>query len=200
MSSSDNPPEPTSEEKSLLPPVKPLRIDSTPRNGLNSRSDETVPAGGDSNVPVFKKLVNADDDLVGLIAYGLYKQNKHEWLATFEKSCGRRPGADEFTAYVLGEGTTRRVTAYRRLAEALLSGRTLGAEQPRQAMRVFEPGAPVDPAARPAAARRLEEARRLDEVKPRLKTGRNGLYYSLFIAAVAVVCVWLLAHFGIVKV
>jgi hypothetical protein len=195
-----NAPEPVSEEKPLLPPVRPLRIDSPPRNDPSSRSDDTAPAAGNGSVPVFKKLVNADDDLVGLIAYGLYKQNKYEWLAAFEKSCGRRPGADEFTAYALGEGTPRRVTAYRSLAETFLSGRPLGPELPRQPPRRLESGAPAEPAARSAGSRRLEEAPPLEQAKPRPRTGHSGLFYALFIAALAVVCVWLLVHSGFVKV
>jgi hypothetical protein len=191
-----NRPDPVSEEKPLLPPVKPFRIDSTARNGNSSRSDETEHSGGNASIPVFKKLVNADDDLVGLIAYGLYKQNKYEWLAAFEKSCGRRPGADEYTAYVLGEGTPRRVTAYRRLAETFQSARPPGPEQPYHTTRLFEAGASTDPGVRPAGSRRWEAS----QAPPRARMSRSGLYYALFMAALAVVCVWLLVHFGVVKV
>ncbi|MCV0387560.1 MAG: hypothetical protein K5821_14255 [Nitrobacter sp.] len=49
--------------------------------------------------PVFEKLVDQTDDerqLIGLVAYGLYKQSKRDWLVTFRKEKNRDPTEDEY--------------------------------------------------------------------------------------------------------
>jgi len=79
--------------------------------------------GADDRNSVFGSLVHGDADVVGLVAYSIYKQNKHDWLVAFAKSRGRDPNEDELHAYILGESTTRRLATYRHLAEATLDGR-----------------------------------------------------------------------------
>jgi len=71
---------------------------------------------------VFTNLVREDGDIVGLVAYSIYKQNKVDWLHAFEKSMGRVPGDLELASYIIGESTPRRLTTYRHLAAATLSG------------------------------------------------------------------------------
>jgi hypothetical protein len=73
--------------------------------------------------PVFGSLVSGDGDIVGLIAYSIYKQNKHDWLHAFAKSKGREPDDAEVFAYIIGESTSRRLATYRLLAEATLEGK-----------------------------------------------------------------------------
>lgn len=72
---------------------------------------------------VFAKLVTADNDIIGLVAYSIYKQNKFDWLQAFHRSKGREPSDDEMAAYIVGEGTARRLATYRYLAHATLEGR-----------------------------------------------------------------------------
>lgn len=72
---------------------------------------------------VFTSLVNGDTDIVGLVAYSIYKQNKHDWLVAFNKLKSREPNEDEIFAYIAGESTPRRLATYRHLAEATLEGR-----------------------------------------------------------------------------
>lgn len=76
---------------------------------------------------VFQRLVTADDDIVGLVAYSVYKQNKLDWLLAFEKQRGRAPDEAELSAYILGESTPRRLATYRHLAESTLKGSGLNA-------------------------------------------------------------------------
>jgi len=78
---------------------------------------------GDERNIVFKSLVTGDTDIVGLVAYSIYKQNKHDWLIAFAKNKGRDPNEAESHAYIIGEGTARRLATYRHLAEATLDGR-----------------------------------------------------------------------------
>jgi len=87
---------------------------------------ETRPSAGaaednDRN-PVFSSLVTADNDIVGLVAYSIYKQNKLDWLLAFQRSVGREPNEHENTAYIIGEATPRRLATYRHLAESTLAG------------------------------------------------------------------------------
>jgi hypothetical protein len=76
---------------------------------------------GDRN-PVFSHLVAGDNDIVGLVAYSIYKQNKLDWLLAFHRATGRGPTEQENTAYIIGEATPRRLATYRHLAESTLAG------------------------------------------------------------------------------
>jgi hypothetical protein len=73
--------------------------------------------------PVFGSLVSGDTDIVGLVAYSIYKQNKHDWLHAFAKAKGREPEDAEVAAYIIGESTSRRLATYRLLAQATLDGK-----------------------------------------------------------------------------
>jgi hypothetical protein len=84
-------------------------------SGFNAAED------GDRN-PVFTSLVKADGDIVGLVAYSIYKQNKLDWLLAFQRALGREPSEQENLAYIIGEATPRRLATYRHLAESTLAG------------------------------------------------------------------------------
>jgi len=72
---------------------------------------------------VFASRVSGDADIVGLVAYSIYKQNKHDWLVSFARLKNREPDEAELTAYIIGESTPRRLATYRHLAQATLDGR-----------------------------------------------------------------------------
>ena len=73
--------------------------------------------------PIFDALVGPDEeDVAGLVAYSIYKQNKRAWLDDFVKTTGRAPSEAETRSYIIGESTERRIAIYRRLAAATLSG------------------------------------------------------------------------------
>lgn len=100
---------------------------------------------------VFTSLVTGDDDIVGLVAYSIYKQNKYDWLQAYGRLEGRMPDPAEVHSYLLGESTPRRLATYRHLARAVLDGRgpeVVGTAAPTAA----SPRVSVRPAA-PAAAR-----------------------------------------------
>jgi hypothetical protein len=70
---------------------------------------------------MFDALVANDDDLIGLVAYALYKQSKRDWLKAFEEEKERSPTSEEIQSYIIGECTARRIETYRRLgADALV--------------------------------------------------------------------------------
>jgi len=88
--------------------------------------------------PIFDALVTPDDDVVGLVAYSLYKQNKRAWLDDFIKATGRAPTEAESRAYIIGESTERRLNTYRHLAAATLAGQ---GPRPPAANGASDPGA-----------------------------------------------------------
>ena len=51
---------------------------------------------------VFTSLVTGDQDVVGLVAYSIYKQNKYDWLMAFSRTKGRMPDESEAQSYLLG--------------------------------------------------------------------------------------------------
>ena len=71
---------------------------------------------------IFSGLVEGDTDIAGLVAYSIYKQNKLDWLAAFETAKARAPNEAELASYIIGEGTPRRLSTYRQLADATLAG------------------------------------------------------------------------------
>ena len=85
-------------------------------------TDNGADMPGDRNT-VFGSLVTEDSDVVGLVAYSIYKQNKHDFLVAFSKTKGREPNDAEMAVYTMGESTPRRLAIYRHLAQATLDGR-----------------------------------------------------------------------------
>ena len=84
--------------------------------------DPTIVDPAEHNI-VFTSLVTSDKDIVGLVAYSIYKQNKYDWLHAFSRLQGRMPDEAEAQSYLFGESTPRRLATYRHLAEAVLAGR-----------------------------------------------------------------------------
>ena len=73
--------------------------------------------------PIFDALVGPDEeDVAGLVAYSIYKQNKRAWLDDFVKTTARAPSEAETRSYIIGESTERRIATYRRLAASTLAG------------------------------------------------------------------------------
>jgi hypothetical protein len=92
---------------------------------------------------IFDSLVRVEGEVAGLVAYSIYKQNKRAWLQDFLKATGRPPTEAESRSYIIGESTDRRLSTYRHLAAATLSGQ--GPEAPTLANRTVRP-APGRPA------------------------------------------------------
>ena len=128
----------------------------------------------DDRTGVFGHLVTDDRDIAGLVAYSIYKQNKLDWLRAFEAANGRQPDDRELAAYIIGEGTPRRLATYRHLAEATLAGNG------------------PDVAGRPATGRSASPVRPLSGGV----TGSPAMIaaYAL-IAAVVVAVLWMALHF-----
>jgi hypothetical protein len=99
--------------------VRPARIKLPKIDERMPALAETVPAEEARN-PIYDLLVQGETDVIGLLAYSLYKQNKRDWLIAFQATHGRDPGGAETDAFILGERIPRRIATYRRLAEDML--------------------------------------------------------------------------------
>ncbi len=83
---------------------------------------------------VFEELVETNDDLIGLVAYSLYKQHKRDWLIKFRATHGAGPSRQELDAFLLGVLLPEQITKYRQAAaDALVdyAQAFVAAEEPR---------------------------------------------------------------------
>ena len=104
-----------------------------PTNGVESEATGTGAGapllrrpeleGGVERNSMFDVLAGSDEENVaGLVAYSMYKQNKRAWLNDFVKKTGCAPSEAETRSYIIGESTERRISTYRRLAASTLAG------------------------------------------------------------------------------
>lgn len=70
---------------------------------------------------IYEKLVTAEDDLVGLIAYGIYKKHKIEYITKFKDEKHREPTEEECHSFVIASTTETQLDSYRSQAETMLS-------------------------------------------------------------------------------
>ncbi len=82
---------------------------------------------------MFGQLVKDADDLVGMVAYGLYKLARRDWSEAFMARHRRAPDAVELNSFILGEQTPRRIESYRLLAETKLQLSPASANAPSAA-------------------------------------------------------------------
>lgn len=69
----------------------------------------------------YSSLVEGENDLVGLVAYSLYKSDKLAFLAKHEKDTANKPTPDEMMAFCRTSTLPGPVSAYRAKATYLLS-------------------------------------------------------------------------------
>lgn len=86
---------------------------------------------------IFRDLVRDENDLVGLIAYGLYKQHKIEFIESFKSAnTGQDPTDEDYKAFAMTSCTPSSLKHYRDTAESLLQQITLTAA--REEINAFE--------------------------------------------------------------
>lgn len=70
---------------------------------------------------IYEKLVANADDLVGLIAYGIYKRHKIEFIDNVKSEERREPSEEECKTFFLTAITKTQLDSYRSQAETILS-------------------------------------------------------------------------------
>jgi hypothetical protein len=89
------------------------------------RESGREPAGADLQMTharnrVYDHLVEGEDDVIGLITYSLYKQDKRDWLVNWMAHHGTEPTADQVEAFVNAQMTTAQRERYRNAARQVL--------------------------------------------------------------------------------
>lgn len=142
---------------------------------------------------IFGSLVAMEADIAGFVAYGLYKQNKRDWMIAFAREHRRPPNEAEVRSYILGESTERRLSTYRHLAQEALAANGAPTRGSRPAALAGAPAAPTAPGASDDRTRRRRfgfVGARTD-ARPRLPIWSLATYI-LFIALVFLGVVWVL--------
>lgn len=84
----------------------------------------------------YEKLVNSETGLVGVVAYHLYKQDKIDWMVSFESEHGKQPTPEELKLYFYPtKGSAKSIQTYLERAEAEVNrvlDLTIGAELERR--------------------------------------------------------------------
>ena len=70
---------------------------------------------------IYSKLVQSDDDLVGLVAYGIYKQHKIAFINDFKEKHKKEPNDSEYEIFFITSTTIDQLKKYRDQAETLIS-------------------------------------------------------------------------------
>lgn len=69
---------------------------------------------------IYKKLVQSPNDVVGALAYGLYKEEKIAYLTQFKVEHGAEPTDQDLLAFHRMTNVPQRIDAYKLQAEGLL--------------------------------------------------------------------------------
>ncbi len=80
-------------------------------------------AGGNAQVAAhstYSSLVESDDDLIGHVAYALYKRDKLKFCDSVHQKHGRMASTQELETFIHAAGMPTRIRAYRAEAELLL--------------------------------------------------------------------------------
>ena len=70
---------------------------------------------------IYDKLVQNKNDLIGIIAYGIYKQHKIEFITGIKESKNREPNEEECHAFFVSSTTDSQLSKYRNDAEIVLT-------------------------------------------------------------------------------
>ena len=70
---------------------------------------------------VYERLVESEEDLIGLLAVGLYEQHRMDWFARLREQTGSEPTPDQSNVFLAGVLVDRQLEAYRGRASEVLA-------------------------------------------------------------------------------
>jgi hypothetical protein len=76
---------------------------------------------------VYDHLVASDEDIVGLVDYAIYKQDKRDWIMLWRNKKSTVPGQDELNIYTTAQLSEGQRFRYREMAKNLLATYSLQA-------------------------------------------------------------------------
>lgn len=90
---------------------------------------------------IYDALVTEPDDITGLVAYGIYKRQKIEFIRKFEKEKGYAPSDKDCEAFVMIASTESQLKSYKLQAEITISeivGAVLGESMQKYKQELLE--------------------------------------------------------------
>ncbi len=70
---------------------------------------------------IYSKLVRDDDDIIGMVAYGIYKKHKIEFIESVKKEQNREPNREEWHAFSISTNTDSQLEKYIAQADSTLA-------------------------------------------------------------------------------
>ena len=70
---------------------------------------------------VYSKIVNDENDIIGLVAYALYKQHKIEFFNRIRRETGNEPTEEAIAAFIQSASTDSLIKKYRAESNEILS-------------------------------------------------------------------------------
>ncbi len=69
---------------------------------------------------MYSNIVKADDDIIGLVAYALYKKQKIAFFNKVRKDTGKDPTEFDIKAFIINSSTESQINSYREQATRIL--------------------------------------------------------------------------------
>lgn len=70
---------------------------------------------------IYSKLVEDDADIIGMVAYGIYKRHKIEFIDSIRKEYDREPNDEEWQAFAISSNTESQLKKYVSQADTMLA-------------------------------------------------------------------------------
>lgn len=167
---------PPEREMVSLPPIEPAAV---PDWIAAAKRPATA---GES--PIFDRMVQTDDDLVGLLAFALCEQDRRDWLAAWQTSHPSPPTADQMEAYIAGRNTPSQIEQYRAGSRRALEAYALAAVEYERPLIAEE-----------AVTARIERAARAVEAGGRWWRQIGGALVAIIVLAVVLALVAVGLHY-----
>lgn len=107
-----------------MPPVLPAAMQQKPEEPPLDRMHGSAAGKAEPMTQVrnriYDHLVEGEDDVIGLITYSLYKQDKRDWLVSWMAQHGTEPTADQTEAFTNAQMTAAQRERYRNAARQVL--------------------------------------------------------------------------------
>ena len=78
---------------------------------------------------IYDKLITGKDDVIGMLAYSIYKQHKIEFIEDFKRKKGKCPEDSDFEYFIMSSVAPSQLKKYRESARAILSENVAAAVQ-----------------------------------------------------------------------
>lgn len=71
---------------------------------------------------MYDRIVQGENDIIGYVAYALYKESKAEYIATYKSEHGQEPADEVVAEFLRAIGTDANISRFRMQAEEMIQG------------------------------------------------------------------------------